>query len=732
MSCICQYPEATQVTENGIVYCETIDTLPPSCEPKSCPPNYELVDGECVRNFDTGQLCPEGYIYVYDEEQPSNSRCEFYTTSLATCTCAADVIAQPQTICSGGVTSIELTSTFPGTVFSWTANPIGVTGATQGSGNTISQTLETTGIVQGTVSYVITPYEPGSEGCAGTPITVLATVNPLPSISAIPASPQTVTSGDTLNITLSSVLVGTTFTWTATASNITGATSGSGNTITDTLTSPTGGSVTYNILATAPNGCTNTLEYTVNMGTTVVECLRELTARVFYDDLGEYTAKYINTSVVVTGTSGSGTLNIDNLVGTPVAYPITFSTSPSATAAAFVSANTAALNAEGIIIFGNGGNITIRKPNTTAPTVTFSSSSGDLNCAITPATSFSTIQRNRVTVPNFSALPPTGVLLEVYRTTNDGLIWCWNGQSYVPAASLGVTVMAFWNPITSTIGHTCNRAKYSFMTNGLAIDCYHYPPVTTIPPSPNNTPIPVNYVNLNNTGSPDDNNVIVYNRFTSPVLGEPDSRESFAEYSNIQSAIIQNGLPSSTSSLKIRLKGLNVVLNPPIPGGNLTGYWYNQHTDVVGLEFYIDGDLAWQGVIGSETFEIDPCTFFPGQTLNTYESSTGGTGKISSIAIGTQTGTLTAGAAVAPSTVTQNITVNATLLGTYDFIGYANGVTFRATGTFTTLGSQTVTMEALGTPITSGVSTFELDLAIPHPSYGNLWEVPPTFNITVL
>lgn len=727
MSCICQDPEATQVTVNGIVYCETIDTLPPSCEPKSCPPNYELVDGECVRNFDTGQLCPEDYIYIYDEEQPSNSRCVFYEESLAACTCAANVTAQPQTICSGGVTSIALTSTSPGTVFSWTANPSGVTGATQGSGNTISQTLQTTGVVQGTVSYVITPYEPGNEGCAGTPITVLATVNPLPSISAIPVSPQTVTSGDTLNIALSSGVVGTTFTWTATASGVTGATSGSGNTITDTLTSPIGGSVTYNILATSPNGCTNTLAYTVNLGTSVVECLRNLTARVFYDDWAEFNITFFTVPIIVAGTSGSGSLIIDG-----TSYPITFTTTPAATATAFNSANILALRGQGIQLT-SGTNTIFLRSQFAVPIVTFSNSSGDLSCTINTSSS-TTSQRNVINSPTFLALPTNGILLEVYRALNTGFTYCFTGQSYVLSSTVGVSSNPLWSSISSTINHSCSRAKYNFMTNGLVIDCYHYTPSSSILPNPSNVKTLTDYVNLNNvqlvpTPGLDEGNKIVYNRFTSPIAGKQWSRESFAEYSNTKSAILAQGLSPSASTFKIRLRGLNIVTNPQ----NLIGTYYSQHSDVVGLQFFIDGEQVYEGVIGSQVFEIDPCTFVPGQTLLTYNSSTGGTGAINeNIIIGTQTGTLTAGTTVTANTVTQNITVNVTGLGTYDFIGYANGVTFRAKGTFASLGANTITMTALGTPITSGVSTFELDLAVPVVGQNAFWHIPPTFNITVL
>lgn len=733
MSCICQDPEATQVTIKGIVYCETIDTLPPSCEPKSCPPNYELVDGECVRNFDTGQLCPEDYIYVYDEEQPSNSRCEFYEDSLAICNCAADVIAQPQTICSEGVTSIALTSTLPGTVFSWTANPSGVTGATQGSGNTISQTLQTTGVVQGTVTYVITPYEPGNSGCAGTPITVLATVNPLPSISATPASPQTVESGDTLNIALSSGVVGTTFTWTATASGVTGATSGSGNTITDTLTAVTSGSVTYSIVATTPNGCTNTLEYTVNIGVTVAQCLKKLTARVFYDDQPEFTVPFSTMTIGIAGTSGTGSISIDG-----TGYPITFNTNAATTAIDFKNAHAAVLDDAGIIVVNSGNNIYIEK-NDIAPIVfAFSNTTGNLLCSITAQNS-STKPKMRDTYATFALLPTTGIFGRVYFTTSTSQTWCWSGTTYVPSASKGVIVNPTgdtgFNPVSSTIDHGCSRAKYNFMTNGVTIDCYHYPPSSSVLPTPSNAKVSTDYINLNNlqtvpTPGLDEVNRIVYNRFTSPSAGKLASRESFAEYSNAKSAILAQGLSPSANTFKVRLRGLNIVTNPI---GLPAGTYYSQHSSVVGLQFFIDGVEVYEGVIGSQVFEIDPCTFVPGQELSTYESSTGGTGRISKdITIGTQTGTLAVGVPVTANTVTQDITVNVTLLGTYDFIGYANGVTFRAKGTFASLGANTITMTALGTPITSGVSTFELDLAVPVPGQSDWWYIPPTFNITVL
>jgi hypothetical protein len=688
----------------------------------TCPTGYTLVGDYCQLTSEGVDLCPDGYEY-----DPELETCNFSETINATCICTADVFASPQTICSGTNTSIALTSTETGIGYSWTAVQSGVTGATSGSSNIISQNLSG----QGTVTYTIRPFEIAS-GCQGEEQNVVVTVNAIPDIIATPSSPQTITSPAAVSIALSSGVSGTTFAWTVTAdSSVTGATSGTGSTITDTLVSASAASVIYNIVATAPNGCTNTLAYTVNLGATVEECLAVLTARVFYDDLTEYDVPYTNRSIPLTGTSGSGTLNIQNLAGTAVSYPITFNTSLSQTATDFANTHSAALRAQGIQMYGSGAFIVLQKQGTTAPTATFSSSSGDLGCTISPATA-QISQRNRLAYATFSALPTTGALLTVYRTADTGLSWSWNGQAYVSAASLGVSINTFWSPISSTSSHTCNRARYNFMTNGVPIDCYYYPPSSNVLPSPSNVQTSTDVVNMNNVGGLlDTQNVIVYQRLTSPSIGRASSRESFAEYSVGKSAIIEDGLSATADTLKVRLRGTNIVTNPTINGVPYIGQVYDQHSDVVGLQFFIDGVAVYEGVIGSRVLEINPCTFVPGQTLTTYESSTGGTGRIDTITIGTQTGTLTAGVAIT-GTVTQNITVNVTLLGTYDFIGYANGVTFRAKGTFTTLGTQTITMQALGTPITAGVSTFMLDLAIPAPNSSQYWYVPPTFNITVL
>ncbi|MCW3072317.1 MAG: hypothetical protein JWO44_2207 [Bacteroidetes bacterium] len=160
-----------------------------------------------------------------------------------------------QTFCSGGTTSISLTSNIPGTTYTWTATPSGVTGSSAGSGSSIVQTLSTSGAATGTVVYAITPT---AGGCTGTPVNVTITVNPVPNVVATPAS-QTICSGSASSISLTGSVAGTVFNWTVSQSGVTGATAGSGNSIAQTLTTTgaSAGTATYTITPSI-GGCTGT------------------------------------------------------------------------------------------------------------------------------------------------------------------------------------------------------------------------------------------------------------------------------------------------------------------------------------------------------------------------------------------------------------------------------------------------------------------------------------------
>ncbi len=174
------------------------------------------------------------------------------------------------TICSGSVTGISLTASIPSN-FSWTVGPITgeITGASGGSGSTINQTLTNPGnATAGTVKYIVTPTSV-SGGCAGASFTITVTVNPLPVVTNSPA--VSICNGNNTSIALTAS-VPSSFTWTigTISGNITGASAGSGSTISQTLTNTdaVAGTVQYIVVPTStPEGCTGspfTITVTVN------------------------------------------------------------------------------------------------------------------------------------------------------------------------------------------------------------------------------------------------------------------------------------------------------------------------------------------------------------------------------------------------------------------------------------------------------------------------------------
>lgn len=186
--------------------------------------------------------------------------------------------ASNETICSGGTTNVALNSTVPGTTFTWTAaqqSGATITGFSScggGCGTTISQVLtNTSNSTAGVVRYTVTPTTPA--GCVGMAFTVDVTVDPKPQGSG---APQTICSGFTTSVALSSTVPGTIFTWTAAQQSgapITGfsnCAAACGTTIAQTLTntsSTSAGVVRYTVTPTTPAGCVGmafTVDVTVN------------------------------------------------------------------------------------------------------------------------------------------------------------------------------------------------------------------------------------------------------------------------------------------------------------------------------------------------------------------------------------------------------------------------------------------------------------------------------------
>ena len=179
------------------------------------------------------------------------------------------------TICSGDYTStVIFTSTVLGTTYSWPA-PTSIDGVSGlpligGSGNITPQQFSV-GTLTGHVTYHVTPT---ANGCPGTPVDYVFTVNPVP-VPVLPA-PQTICSCDTTAPgIISSNILSASISWTATfPSSITLPTQfGSGNIpgqiICNSSNSPQ--QVIFHVTA-ALNGCDSTRDYivTVNPSPTVI------------------------------------------------------------------------------------------------------------------------------------------------------------------------------------------------------------------------------------------------------------------------------------------------------------------------------------------------------------------------------------------------------------------------------------------------------------------------------
>ena len=135
-------------------------------------------------------------------------------------------------IYSGNTAEIALSGDLPGTDFNWTVVSTDITGADAGSGPSISQVLQTTGMVTGTAVYTITPT---LNGCEGDPVSVTITVNPAPNVVANPES-DIICSGNAPYIELSSDATGAEFNWTVVFTDASGEATGNGSIINQVLT----------------------------------------------------------------------------------------------------------------------------------------------------------------------------------------------------------------------------------------------------------------------------------------------------------------------------------------------------------------------------------------------------------------------------------------------------------------------------------------------------------------
>ena len=159
-------------------------------------------------------------------------------------------------ICSGSTATVAFSSSMTNTIYSWNLVQTNVTGGFVGTGTSISQNLSTISNVSGEVVYAITP---SVNGCSGNTTMVSITVNPIPVATINPTTGQTICSGETTSIALSSTVINTSFSWNVVQSNLIGTSSDNGATIAQTLTTllPSIGTANYVITPTS-QGCIGT------------------------------------------------------------------------------------------------------------------------------------------------------------------------------------------------------------------------------------------------------------------------------------------------------------------------------------------------------------------------------------------------------------------------------------------------------------------------------------------
>ncbi|OFY85709.1 MAG: hypothetical protein A3F72_12220 [Bacteroidetes bacterium RIFCSPLOWO2_12_FULL_35_15] len=120
-------------------------------------------------------------------------------------------------------------------------------------------------------TYIISLQVTDALGCINTSSQTVAFLTPL--ATATPAS-QSICSGTSTSIALSSTVIGTTYAWTVSETGVSGASAGSGSSIaqTLTLTGAVAGTATYTITPTAAGcvGATITVTITVNPSATIV------------------------------------------------------------------------------------------------------------------------------------------------------------------------------------------------------------------------------------------------------------------------------------------------------------------------------------------------------------------------------------------------------------------------------------------------------------------------------
>lgn len=159
-----------------------------------------------------------------------------------------------QTVCANSnTTAINFSSVPAGASFTWTNSNSTIGLAASGSGNIASFTGLNAGASAEVATITVTPT---LNGCPGTPLNFTITVNPLPTVNAVPNVVVCANSATT-QIDFASNLPGTTYSWTNSNPAIGLAANGNGSIASFTATNGGAAPITATITVTpTTNGCT--------------------------------------------------------------------------------------------------------------------------------------------------------------------------------------------------------------------------------------------------------------------------------------------------------------------------------------------------------------------------------------------------------------------------------------------------------------------------------------------
>ena len=261
-------------------------------------------------------------VYDVTPEGPAALNCQGAIQTVTISVDPAPVMTSngTETICSGASPSIIFTSNVVSTTFSWVVTNItNVTGTNLGDIGTdlTTETLNNVSGLVGTVIYDVTPTGPVALNCVGAIQSVTITVEPEPVMSSAVA--ESICSGASPSIVLSSNVVGSSFSWVVTnVTNVTGTSIGDVGTdlTTEVLTNNNGvvGSVVYDVTPTGPatlncTGVIQTVTITIDpepvmtSGTLETICSGGSPTIAFISNVAGSTFAWVVTSVTnVTGT----------------------------------------------------------------------------------------------------------------------------------------------------------------------------------------------------------------------------------------------------------------------------------------------------------------------------------------------------------------------------------------------------------------------------------------------